>query len=67
VVLLGVPVGLLVTGTVTLNEVLGYTGMAAAAILIMRVIAGVVRDDQRPTSVSSVWSASSAGSATGPR
>jgi hypothetical protein len=30
---------------VTLNEVLGYIGIAAAAILAMRVIAGVVREE----------------------
>ena len=45
VVLLGVHAGPVVTGTVTLNEVLGYIGMAVAAILIMRVLAGVVRDE----------------------
>jgi hypothetical protein len=45
VVLLGVHAGPVVTGTVTLNEVLGYIGMAVAAILIMRVLAGVVRNE----------------------
>jgi ubiquinone biosynthesis protein len=46
VILLGVHVGPVVTGTVTLNEVLGYIGIAAAAILIMRVLAGVVREEE---------------------
>jgi hypothetical protein len=29
----------------TLNQVLGYIGMAAAAILAMRVVAGIVREE----------------------
>jgi ubiquinone biosynthesis protein len=45
VILLGVHVGPVVTGTVNLNQVLGYIGMATAAILIMRVLAAVVRDE----------------------
>jgi ubiquinone biosynthesis protein len=45
VILLGVGVGPKVTSTVTLNEVLGYIGMAAAAILAMRIVAGVVREE----------------------
>ena len=45
VLLLGVRVGPEVSGTVTLNEVLGYIGIAAAAVLAMRIIAGVVREE----------------------
>jgi ubiquinone biosynthesis protein len=45
VVLLGVRVGPYVTATVTLNEVLGYIGIAVAAILAMRIVAGVVREE----------------------
>jgi ubiquinone biosynthesis protein len=45
VILLGVHVGPVVSGTVTLNQVLGYIGIATAAILIMRVLASVVRDE----------------------
>jgi hypothetical protein len=45
VILLGVHVGPVVSGTVTLNQVLGYIGMAAAAILAMRVVAGILRDE----------------------
>jgi ubiquinone biosynthesis protein len=43
--LIGVHVGPNVTSTVTLNEVLGYIGIAAAAILAMRIVAGVIRDE----------------------
>jgi ubiquinone biosynthesis protein len=45
VILLGVRAGPDVTGTVTLNEVLGYIGIGLAAILAMRVVAGVVREE----------------------
>jgi ubiquinone biosynthesis protein len=44
VVLLGVRSGPEVNGTVTINEVLGYVGLAAASVLALRVIAGVIRD-----------------------
>jgi hypothetical protein len=30
--------------TVSLNEVLGYIGLDCAAVLMLRVIAGVIRD-----------------------
>jgi ubiquinone biosynthesis protein len=45
VILLGVHVGPDVTATVTLNEVLGYIGISVAAILAMRIVAGVVREE----------------------
>jgi predicted unusual protein kinase regulating ubiquinone biosynthesis (AarF/ABC1/UbiB family) len=45
VILLGVRAGPDVTATVTLNEVLGYIGIAAAAILAMRIVAGVIREE----------------------
>jgi ubiquinone biosynthesis protein len=45
VILLGVSAGPDVTATVTLNEVLGYIGIAVAAILAMRIVAGVVREE----------------------
>jgi len=43
--LIGVHIGPNVTSTVPLNEVLGYIGIAAAAILAMRIVAGVIRDE----------------------
>jgi ubiquinone biosynthesis protein len=45
VVLIGVRAGPDVTATVTLNEVLGYIGIAVAAILAMRIVAGVIREE----------------------
>ena len=33
-------------GTISLNEVLGYFGIAAASILALRVVAGVIRDGE---------------------
>jgi ubiquinone biosynthesis protein len=45
VILLGVRAGPDVTATVTLNEVLGYIGIAVAAILAMRIVAGVIREE----------------------
>jgi ubiquinone biosynthesis protein len=44
-ILLGVHVGPAVTSAVTLNQVLGYIGIAIAAILAMRIVAGVVREE----------------------
>ena len=44
VVLLGARTGPQVSGAVTINEVLGYVGLAAASVLALRVIAGVIRD-----------------------
>ena len=38
VVLLGVRTGPQVSGAVTINEVLGYVGLAAASVLALRVI-----------------------------
>jgi ubiquinone biosynthesis protein len=45
VILLQVRVGPAVTGTVSLNQVLGYIGIAGAAILAMRILAGIVREE----------------------
>jgi ubiquinone biosynthesis protein len=45
VILLGVRAGPDITSTVTLNEVLGYIGISVAAILAMRIVAGVVREE----------------------
>jgi ubiquinone biosynthesis protein len=45
VILLGVGVGPKVTASVPLNEVLGYIGLASAAVLAMRIVAGVVREE----------------------
>jgi hypothetical protein len=45
-ILLGVSAGPELGGTVSLNEVLGYFGLAAAAALAFRVVAGVVRDGE---------------------
>ncbi len=44
VLLLNVEAGPTLSDTVTLNEVLGYLGLACATVLALRVIAGVVRD-----------------------
>jgi ubiquinone biosynthesis protein len=44
VLLLNVQVGPTLSDTVTLNEVLGYLGLACSTVLVLRVIAGVVRD-----------------------
>jgi ubiquinone biosynthesis protein len=44
VLLLNVQAGPSLSDTVSLNEVLGYVGLASSAVLILRVIAGVVRD-----------------------
>ena len=32
--------------SITLNEVIGYFGLPASAILVLRVVAGVIRDGQ---------------------
>lgn len=44
--LLGVDAGPELGGSVTINEVLGYFGIATAAALAFRVVAGVVRDGE---------------------
>jgi ubiquinone biosynthesis protein len=44
VLLIDVQVGPELGGHTVLNEVLGYVGLAASAILALRVIAGVIRD-----------------------
>jgi hypothetical protein len=44
VLLIDVKVGPELGGHTILNEVLGYVGLAASAILALRVIAGVIRD-----------------------
>lgn len=44
VLLIDVQVGPKLGGHTILNEVLGYVGLAAASILALRVIAGVIRD-----------------------
>ena len=44
VVLLGVGTGPELSSTVSLNEVLGYIGLASASILLMRIVAESVRD-----------------------
>jgi hypothetical protein len=44
VLLLNVRAGPALSDTVTLNEVLGYLGLACSTVLVLRVIAGVVRD-----------------------
>lgn len=46
VILLGVDAGPTLAGTVTVNEVLGYLGLIAAATLALRVVAGVIRDGE---------------------
>jgi hypothetical protein len=44
VLLIDVQVGPELGGHTILNEVLGYVGLAAASVLALRVIAGVIRD-----------------------
>ena len=44
ILLLDVRVGPTLSATVSLNEVLGYVGLACSAVLMLRVIAGVIRD-----------------------
>jgi ubiquinone biosynthesis protein len=44
VLLLNVQVGPQLSDQVSLNEVLGYIGLACSAVLVLRVIAGVIRD-----------------------
>ena len=44
VMLLGVRTGPVVTASVTVNEVLGYIGLAISSILMLRLIAAIVRD-----------------------
>ena len=44
--LLRVEAGPTLGGSVTLNEVLGYFGLAAASMLALRVVAGVIRDGE---------------------
>lgn len=44
VFLLGVEAGPALSDTVSINEVLGYVGIACAALLSLRVVAGVIRD-----------------------
>jgi len=44
VLLLRIETGPTFGGSVSLDEVLGYVGLAAASVLMMRVIAGIVRD-----------------------
>lgn len=46
VILLGVDAGPTLAGSVTVNEVLGYFGLIAAATLGLRVVAGVIRDGE---------------------
>jgi hypothetical protein len=44
VLLLNVSSGPRLSDSVTLNEVLGYIGLACSTVLVLRVIAGVIRD-----------------------
>ncbi len=44
ILLINVQVGPSLSDTVSLNEMLGYIGLACAAVLMLRVIAGVIRD-----------------------
>lgn len=46
VLLLGVDAGPQFGQAVTINEIIGYFGLASAAILLLRVIAGAIRDGQ---------------------
>ncbi len=46
VLLLGVDGGPELGGSVPVNEVIGYVGLGGAAVLAMRVIAGVIRDGE---------------------
>lgn len=43
-ILLGVEFGPTLGGSVSINEVLGYFGIAAASVLALRVVAGIIRD-----------------------
>ncbi len=43
-ILLGVDLGPTFGGSVSINEILGYFGIAAASVLALRVVAGIVRD-----------------------
>ena len=44
VILLGVEEGPMFADNVPLNEVIGYSGLAAASILVLRLVAGIIRD-----------------------
>ena len=44
VLLLGVERGPTLSSSVTVNEVLGYVGLASASVLMLRVVAGIIRD-----------------------
>ena len=44
VLLLGVEAGPALSASVSINEVFGYIGLASASLLMLRVIAGVIRD-----------------------
>jgi ubiquinone biosynthesis protein len=46
VLLVGSEGGPVFQGDVTINEVIGYVGLAASSVLALRVVAGVVRDGQ---------------------
>lgn len=46
VMLVGADAGPTFQGEVTINEVIGYVGLAAAAVLSLRVVAGIIRDGQ---------------------
>ncbi|MEM9514513.1 MAG: AarF/UbiB family protein [Actinomycetota bacterium] len=46
VLLLGVDGGPTLGGTVEVNELIGYLGLGASAVLAMRVVAGVIRDGE---------------------
>jgi hypothetical protein len=46
VVLIGIDNGPSLTADITLNEFIGYTGLVASALLVMRVVANVIRDGQ---------------------
>jgi ubiquinone biosynthesis protein len=46
VILLSVRIGPHFASSISINEVLGYVGLASAAVLSMRVIAGIIRDGQ---------------------
>lgn len=44
VMLLGITSGPTVPGSVSVNEILGYGGIAVAAVLLLRLVAAIVRD-----------------------
>lgn len=46
VVLVGIDNGPSLSADITLNEFVGYTGLVASAVLVMRVVANVIRDGQ---------------------